>query len=314
MKMLAEPYAMRFIDWLKQPPQWQDRAARYTDPGIVACYWDGTGQMAHPVKDVSLTGAYLYTSEPWSLGTMLAVTLRDTAECEGPPAPGSISVPCRVVRHGPDGVGVSFMLHSQNERKALERFLRATVHMRRARSALGLEIGTRGQALVEFALMVPFVFLLIFNAVNFGGFLYNWITISNAARVGAQYAAMGSAYQGYPSEATLAAIKTMIQNETASLPGASATNPAITICENQNGTGVAFPPVGSPPAGCAGGTPVPPQDPETITGVGGSTFTSVGIDITYTYTSFIPAFSSGALSVFVPPSPIHIRTVMRVLN
>jgi Flp pilus assembly protein TadG len=245
---------------------------------------------------------------------MLALTLQEAGNCDSASALRSISMPCRVVRHGPDGVGVSFMLDSKKARKALERFLRATGHNPRSRSAVDLEVGAQGQALVEFALMVPFLFLLIFNAVNFGGFLYNWITIANAARVAAQYASMGSAYQGYPTEATLAAIQTMIQNETASLPGASTTNPAITICENQNGTGVAFPPVGSPPAGCAGGTPVPPQDPETITGVGGSTFTSVGIDITYTYTSFIPAFSSGALSVFVPPSPIHIRTVMRVLN
>jgi Flp pilus assembly protein TadG len=207
-------------------------------------------------------------------------------------------------------------MDSHKERKALERFLRATVHMRRARSALGLEVGTKGQALVEFALMVPFLVLLIFNAVNFGSFLYNWITISNAARVGAQYAAMGSAYAKYPTTATLAAIQTMIQNETSSLPGASSTNPAITICENQNGTAVVFPPIGATPAPCSdpAGIPAPPQDPETVTGAGGSTFTSVAIDVVYTYTSFIPAFSSGALSVFVPPSPIHVRTVMRVLN
>ncbi|MGI8959728.1 MAG: TadE/TadG family type IV pilus assembly protein [Bryobacteraceae bacterium] len=192
--------------------------------------------------------------------------------------------------------------------------MRTAVRMPQLRDGLGKVAGAQGQALVEFALLVPFLFLLIFNAVNFGGFLYNWIGVSNAARVGSQYAAMGSAYEGYPTTATLAAIKTMIQNETSSLPGASSTNPAVTICENQNGTAVVFPPLGSPPAACAGGTPVPPQDPETVTGVGGSTFTSVAIDVTYTYTSFIPAFSSGALSVFVPPSPIHIRTVMRVLN
>jgi Flp pilus assembly protein TadG len=304
---------MRILNWLKQSPQWQNRAERHPEPGIIACYWDGTGQMAHAVKDISLTGAYLYTAEPWMIGTMLTVTLQAAGECESPSAPGAISMACRVIRHAPDGVGVKFMLDSHKHRKAFERFLR-TLHKPRSRSALGLDVGVEGQALVEFALLVPFLFLLIFNVVNFGGFLYNWITIANAARVGSQYAGMGAAYEGYPTTATLAAIKTMIQNETASLPGASATNPAITLCENQNGSAVAFPPLGSPPAACAAGTPVPPQDPETITGVGGSTFTSVAIDVTYTYTSFIPAFSSGALSVFVPPSPIHIRTVMRVLN
>ena len=175
--------------------------------------------------------------------------------------------------------------------------------------------GAQGQALVEFALLVPFIFLLIFNVVNFGGFLYSWITISNASRVGAQYASMGAAYASYPATAKLSDIQTLITKETSSLPGASATNPAITICENQNGTAVAFPPTGNPPAACPSGSTAPPQDPETITGIAGaSTYTNLQIDVTYTYPRFIPGFSSGAVSIFLPPSTIHLRTVMRVLN
>jgi len=43
----------------------------------------------------------------------------------------------------------------------------------------------KGQALIEFILVLPILFLLILNLVNFGGFFYAWITVANAARAGA---------------------------------------------------------------------------------------------------------------------------------
>src|SRR5689334_16870203 len=50
---------------------------------------------------------------------------------------------------------------------------------------------SRGQALIELALILPLLLLLIVNVVNFGGLLYAWITVSNAARAGAQYSITG---------------------------------------------------------------------------------------------------------------------------
>jgi hypothetical protein len=153
--------------------------------------------------------------------------------------------------------------------------------------------------------------------VNFGGYLYDWVTVANAARVGAQYAAMGAAYASYPTVPTLANIKTVILNETAALRGASTTNPTVTVCENQNGTAVAFPPTGIPPAACPAGVPAPPPDPETITGgAGASLYTSVSINVAYTYTPFIPGgYVFLGLGIIPPPSTtINKRIVMRVLN
>ena len=46
----------------------------------------------------------------------------------------------------------------------------------------------RGHSLIEFALILPLLFLLIVNVVNFGSFLYAAITVANAARAGAEYA------------------------------------------------------------------------------------------------------------------------------
>src|SRR5258708_13550470 len=51
----------------------------------------------------------------------------------------------------------------------------------------------QGQALIEYILVLPMVFLLLVNVVNFGGFFYAFITVSNAAPAGADYAIMAGA-------------------------------------------------------------------------------------------------------------------------
>lgn len=47
----------------------------------------------------------------------------------------------------------------------------------------------RGQTLVEFALVLPLLALLLVMAVDFGRVFFGWVSIHNAARVGASYAA-----------------------------------------------------------------------------------------------------------------------------
>ena len=46
--------------------------------------------------------------------------------------------------------------------------------------------GEKGQALVEFALLVPILVLLVFAIVDFGMGFYSWIAITNGAREGAR--------------------------------------------------------------------------------------------------------------------------------
>lgn len=48
---------------------------------------------------------------------------------------------------------------------------------------------TNGVAAVEFALLVPFLFVLIFGIIEFGAVMYNQSVITNASREGARYAA-----------------------------------------------------------------------------------------------------------------------------
>jgi Flp pilus assembly protein TadG len=193
----------------------------------------------------------------------------------------------------------------KKDRKAVEKFMRNIIV---PPHAVTKRVGTRGQALVEFALMVPLLFLLIVNAVNFGGFLYDLITVSNAARAGAQYAALGTSSVQNPPEATFTQVQTLVQNETSSLANASGSNPSVSVCMNNNGTATVL--SSSPATACS----TAPQDPEVA--VGTTTFTSVAVDVTYTYSPFIPLFDFPNLGIHatIPTTTIHRQAIMRVLN
>lgn len=88
-------------------------------------YWDGATPVGHQLRDISLSGAYLYTPERWYPGTIIrlllqkgpAVTSGEGFATEKPSA--SASIPARVVRHGPDGVAVEFFFRTPADRELL---------------------------------------------------------------------------------------------------------------------------------------------------------------------------------------------------
>ena len=49
---------------------------------------------------------------------------------------------------------------------------------------------SRGQSMVEFALVIPLILLLMLIAIDFGRVFLGWVGLNNAARVAANYAAM----------------------------------------------------------------------------------------------------------------------------
>jgi Flp pilus assembly protein TadG len=57
---------------------------------------------------------------------------------------------------------------------------------------------TRAQALVEFALVAPIFFIMLFALIDFGRYVYYVQILNNAAREGARYAIVHGA-QGIPS-------------------------------------------------------------------------------------------------------------------
>jgi Flp pilus assembly protein TadG len=160
----------------------------------------------------------------------------------------------------------------------------------------------QGQALIEYILVLPLVFLLLVNVVNFGGFFYAFITVANAARAGADYAIMSGATPAsahiIPSPASPSQITTMITTEIASLPN----NPSLSvnICQRNGATVTTL----------SGTCSSIPTDPES------ASYILTSIDVTYTYQPFIPLFSFPNLNVYatLPATTIHRRAVMRVMQ
>jgi PilZ domain len=108
---LLKPLMARLGQWLRN-----DRSTRYPASQIVAYYWDGGVPCPHPVKDISITGAYLCGANPWVPGTVITGTF------SGPCEPDLVMT-FRVVRHGTDGIGISFLPQTKQERSNLQRLL-----------------------------------------------------------------------------------------------------------------------------------------------------------------------------------------------
>jgi hypothetical protein len=49
---------------------------------------------------------------------------------------------------------------------------------------------SRGQGLVEFALVLPLLLIVLLFAIDFGRAFYSWVILQNASRIGANYAAL----------------------------------------------------------------------------------------------------------------------------
>lgn len=286
---------MRVLDWFKEHRVKGE--TRYDDPGLLAFYWDGSSAGGKRVKDVSMTGAYLLTEERWYPGTILEVTLKREEKDSNHGVAPHFGLLCQVLRSEQDGIAVRFLANGR--RKMLERFIRDTIASRRAEEAPQRASGANGQALVEFALTVPLLFLLMVNAVNFGGWLYSWITVGNAARAGADYAALSGDSVDYPATPTAANVVSLVQSETSALPHWSSTNPTVTVCQKY----IAAVNLLHSTSACPAGVTAPPDDPEP------TFYVILAVDVTYTYTPFIPLFPYAT----IPASTIHRRAVMRVL-
>ena len=71
-----------------------------------------------------------------------------------------------------------------------------------AQTAVRLPGRSRGQSLVEFALILPVLLLLVLTALDLGRAYMGWVVLNNAARVGANYAALHSGAWDSPGDAT----------------------------------------------------------------------------------------------------------------
>ena len=207
------------------PGKRRNRGSRRDTQSRTSLFITGTARRPKDaeLRDISQAGAYIYTPERWYPGTIVRIVLQGSLRAEqedGTTAPAATTcVHARVVRHGPDGVGVEFAFHDKAESSAFGKFLAALPVQPAKTAPTPGSIPSRkgGQALVEFAVIVPLVFLLAVNAVNFGGFIFAWITVAGAARAGADYMVMSSESPGSPTPATLTQIKALVTSDVASL-------------------------------------------------------------------------------------------------
>jgi TadE-like protein len=147
---------------------------------------------------------------------------------------------------------------------------------------------SKGSALIEAALVMPVLVALMVNAMNFGTYVYTWITIDNAARAVLQYRAYSGVVLGFPAAPVSSQLQNLVTAEVAALPNKTSvtweicSTPANTPCI---GNGTTF----SPPADNGG-------------------YKLYAVDIGYT---FIP-FLSG---ITVPlPTAIHRQAFMRSME
>jgi hypothetical protein len=90
------------------------KTQRQALPGLAAFFFTGGAPEAHGVRDISLTGMYVYTNERWYPGTMVRMTISDSTDRV---AERSITLNTTVVRAGDDGVGLRFVLEKGSRRQ-----------------------------------------------------------------------------------------------------------------------------------------------------------------------------------------------------
>jgi Flp pilus assembly protein TadG len=164
---------------------------------------------------------------------------------------------------------------------------------------------TSGQALIEFALILPLLFLLIVNAINFGGMLYAWICVSNAARTGVQYLSIGGAMAGAPIPPSSSAVQTLVLNDIHALPNSSTAQ----VCTSSSADSTVSCNSGSAPSDA-------PPATDTAEGSPAITYSVAAVDVTYTYQPFISLWDFSRLGIHatLPPTAIHRQATMRVLQ
>jgi uncharacterized protein len=113
----AKPQRSWLQKLLKPEPADNRRTAREALPGLAAYFFTGGAPVAHGVRDISLTGMYVFTNERWYPGTMVRMTISDSSDRV---VERSITLNTTVVRAGDDGVGLRFVLETGKGRQPMD--------------------------------------------------------------------------------------------------------------------------------------------------------------------------------------------------
>jgi hypothetical protein len=85
------------------------RAERRIPPGIAARYSSGAETKLGHIRNISTSGIFLETADRWPIGKVIQLTLQRENPAESP-SDLEIDLQVRIVVHGQDGVGATFLL------------------------------------------------------------------------------------------------------------------------------------------------------------------------------------------------------------
>jgi Flp pilus assembly protein TadG len=97
----------------------------------------------------------------------------------------------------------------------------------------------RGTALVEMAIICPLVLLMAFATTDFGRVVYAYMSVSNAARVGAEYAALHG-FTAYSQASWESQLRQVVDNEMQGLSGYQSANLQVVINATTDAAGVSL--------------------------------------------------------------------------
>jgi Flp pilus assembly protein TadG len=97
-------------------------------------------------------------------------------------------------------------------------------------------INERGQAILEFALMLPCLMLLSVGVIEVGRAIYYTIEVNNAATVGVEYGG-----QGYETETDTPGMQTKAMADAINLPSMTASATYGCTCDEGAGTSCTYP-------------------------------------------------------------------------
>jgi hypothetical protein len=168
--------------------------------------------------------------------------------------------------------------------------------------------GEEGQGLVETAIVMPLLFGIAFNMLNWGYFWFMVLALSAAPRQGVQYATQGgTAIQSGGNPSVTNVYNLVNENLTNAISGTTSSVVSVQVCSKSLGvnstTHIAQ--CQSFGSGPTTGITTPPADPEA------PAFVLDSVDVAYTVTPIIP----GRVFTVVLPSNMtfHRKVYMRSL-
>jgi hypothetical protein len=95
--------------WFRLPFVYRPRAERRKSPALAAFQWNGPTPWQSSVANISCSGAYLSTKEPWNVGGICSLTLQRSGALESASS-RRVTVQAKVIRCDSEGVGVQFLM------------------------------------------------------------------------------------------------------------------------------------------------------------------------------------------------------------